>query len=174
MPNAEASAKSSSALPPKWSSSSWASCSVTVRRSLLLYIYTSISYFAFPVPLLLPALTRPINPDRLHRRIWNNRWPSLGQDCHPAQRTAEQNGRHLPALQCPSQPDRELGESAVACSWLRDHHCGASTPPPCTKGLLLWSCVFFKTFLKTTSSGILDHEEARRKNVGGKLLGYVY
>ncbi|EKM74634.1 hypothetical protein AGABI1DRAFT_116812 [Agaricus bisporus var. burnettii JB137-S8] len=26
----------------------------------------------------------------------------------------------------------------------------------------------------TTSSGILDHEEARRKNVGGKLLGYVY
>lgn len=28
--------------------------------------------------------------------------------------------------------------------------------------------------LKTTSSGIMDHEEARRKNVGGKLLGYVY
>jgi small subunit ribosomal protein S15Ae len=27
---------------------------------------------------------------------------------------------------------------------------------------------------QTTSSGILDHEEARRKNVGGKLLGYVY
>jgi small subunit ribosomal protein S15Ae len=27
---------------------------------------------------------------------------------------------------------------------------------------------------KTTSSGILDHEEARRKNVGGKILGYVY
>jgi small subunit ribosomal protein S15Ae len=26
----------------------------------------------------------------------------------------------------------------------------------------------------TTSSGILDHEEARRKNVGGKVLGYVY
>lgn len=28
--------------------------------------------------------------------------------------------------------------------------------------------------LQTTSSGILDHEEARRKNIGGKLLGYVY
>ena len=28
--------------------------------------------------------------------------------------------------------------------------------------------------MKTTSSGILDHEEARRKNVGGKILGYVY
>lgn len=32
----------------------------------------------------------------------------------------------------------------------------------------------FKPFVQTTSSGILDHEEARRKNVGGKLLGYVY
>ena len=29
-------------------------------------------------------------------------------------------------------------------------------------------------FVKTTSSGILDHEEARRKNVGGKILGYIY
>lgn len=28
--------------------------------------------------------------------------------------------------------------------------------------------------IQTTSSGILDHEEARRKNVGGKILGYVY
>jgi small subunit ribosomal protein S15Ae len=28
--------------------------------------------------------------------------------------------------------------------------------------------------VKTTSSGILDHEEARRKNVGGKILGYIY
>lgn len=27
---------------------------------------------------------------------------------------------------------------------------------------------------QTTSSGILDQHEARRKNVGGKLLGYVY
>ncbi|KAG8991105.1 40S ribosomal protein S22 [Tulasnella sp. 427] len=27
---------------------------------------------------------------------------------------------------------------------------------------------------QTTSSGIMDHEEARRKNVGGKILGYCY
>jgi len=32
----------------------------------------------------------------------------------------------------------------------------------------------FGYIILTTSSGILDHEEARRKNVGGKLLGYVY
>ncbi|KAF5356564.1 hypothetical protein D9758_008216 [Tetrapyrgos nigripes] len=32
----------------------------------------------------------------------------------------------------------------------------------------------FGIMILTTSSGILDHEEARRKNVGGKLLGYVY
>jgi len=30
------------------------------------------------------------------------------------------------------------------------------------------------TRVQTTSCGILDHEEARRKNVGGKILGYVY
>ncbi|KAG6867050.1 40S ribosomal protein S22 [Termitomyces sp. T159_Od127] len=27
---------------------------------------------------------------------------------------------------------------------------------------------------QTTSAGIMDHEEARRKSIGGKLLGYVY
>ncbi|KAG8221379.1 ribosomal protein S15a, partial [Butyriboletus roseoflavus] len=32
----------------------------------------------------------------------------------------------------------------------------------------------FGHIILTTSSGILDHEEARRKNVGGKILGYVY
>ncbi|KAJ2924803.1 hypothetical protein H1R20_g12285, partial [Candolleomyces eurysporus] len=32
----------------------------------------------------------------------------------------------------------------------------------------------FGIIILTTSSGILDHEEARRKNIGGKLLGYVY
>ncbi|KAF5345390.1 hypothetical protein D9756_010980 [Leucocoprinus leucothites] len=32
----------------------------------------------------------------------------------------------------------------------------------------------FGILILTTFSGILDHEEARRKNVGGKLLGYVY
>jgi small subunit ribosomal protein S15Ae len=26
----------------------------------------------------------------------------------------------------------------------------------------------------TTSAGIMDHEEARRKNTGGKILGYFY
>lgn len=30
------------------------------------------------------------------------------------------------------------------------------------------------TMFQTTSGGIMDHEEARRKNIGGKLLGYVY
>ncbi|KAF9010666.1 ribosomal protein S8 [Cyathus striatus] len=32
----------------------------------------------------------------------------------------------------------------------------------------------FGIMILTTSTGILDHEEARRKNVGGKILGYVY
>ncbi|KAG8739438.1 40S ribosomal protein S22 [Ceratobasidium sp. 423] len=32
----------------------------------------------------------------------------------------------------------------------------------------------FGIIILTTSAGILDHDEARRKHVGGKLLGYVY
>lgn len=32
----------------------------------------------------------------------------------------------------------------------------------------------FGFFVITSSAGIMDHEEARRKHVGGKLLGYFY
>ncbi|XP_063934622.1 small ribosomal subunit protein uS8-like [Zophobas morio] len=32
----------------------------------------------------------------------------------------------------------------------------------------------FGYFVLTTSSGIMDHEEARRKHTGGKILGYFY
>ncbi|KAG0152563.1 hypothetical protein CROQUDRAFT_667386 [Cronartium quercuum f. sp. fusiforme G11] len=32
----------------------------------------------------------------------------------------------------------------------------------------------FGIILLTTSAGIMDHEEARRKHVAGKILGYVY
>ena len=32
----------------------------------------------------------------------------------------------------------------------------------------------FGFIILTTSQGIMDHEEARRKNTGGKLLGFFY
>jgi len=32
----------------------------------------------------------------------------------------------------------------------------------------------FGHIVVTTSSGIMDHEEARRKRIGGKVLGYFY
>jgi len=32
----------------------------------------------------------------------------------------------------------------------------------------------FGVFVLTTSAGIMDHEEARRKKVGGKILGFFY
>lgn len=32
----------------------------------------------------------------------------------------------------------------------------------------------FGKIILTTSAGIMDHEEARRKHVGGKILAYVY
>jgi small subunit ribosomal protein S15Ae len=39
--------------------------------------------------------------------------------------------------------------------------------------LLLPARSFGKIIL-TTSAGIMDHEEARRKHVGGKILSFVY
>lgn len=32
----------------------------------------------------------------------------------------------------------------------------------------------FGVIVLTTSSGIMDHEEARRKHIGGKVLGFFY
>lgn len=32
----------------------------------------------------------------------------------------------------------------------------------------------FGYIVMTTSAGIMDHEEARRKHTGGKVLGYFY
>ncbi|KAJ7555051.1 hypothetical protein O6H91_05G020100 [Diphasiastrum complanatum] len=32
----------------------------------------------------------------------------------------------------------------------------------------------FGHIVMTTSAGIMDHDEARRKNVGGKVLGFFY
>jgi small subunit ribosomal protein S15Ae len=32
----------------------------------------------------------------------------------------------------------------------------------------------FGHIVLTTSAGIMDHEEARRKGVGGKVLGFFY
>lgn len=40
--------------------------------------------------------------------------------------------------------------------------------------LLLAGNVQFGFIVLTTSAGIMDHEEARRKNVGGKVLGFFY
>jgi small subunit ribosomal protein S15Ae len=39
--------------------------------------------------------------------------------------------------------------------------------------LLLPARSFGKIIL-TTSAGIMDHDEARRKHTGGKILAYVY
>jgi small subunit ribosomal protein S15Ae len=32
----------------------------------------------------------------------------------------------------------------------------------------------FGVIVMTTSAGIMDHEEARRKHIGGKVLGFFY
>lgn len=40
--------------------------------------------------------------------------------------------------------------------------------------LWLLKMMQFGYIVLTTSAGIMDHEEARRKNVGGKVLGFFY
>jgi small subunit ribosomal protein S15Ae len=39
---------------------------------------------------------------------------------------------------------------------------------------ILYCYLQFGYIVLTTSAGIMDHEEARRKNVGGKVLGFFY
>ena len=34
--------------------------------------------------------------------------------------------------------------------------------------------IFFRFIVLTTSGGIMDHEEARRKHLGGKVLGFFF
>lgn len=41
-------------------------------------------------------------------------------------------------------------------------------------GITLFGGLQFGYIVLTTSAGIMDHEEARRKNVGGKVLGFFY
>ncbi len=35
-------------------------------------------------------------------------------------------------------------------------------------------CLFYSYIVMTTSGGIMDHEEARRKHLGGKILGFFF
>lgn len=35
-------------------------------------------------------------------------------------------------------------------------------------------CCFHRFIVLTTSAGIMDHEEARRKHTGGKILGFFF
>ena len=47
--------------------------------------------------------------------------------------------------------------------------CRLTKPNPFNNDILVCSYLVI-----STSSGIMDHEEARRKHTGGKLLGFFY
>lgn len=40
--------------------------------------------------------------------------------------------------------------------------------------VLIYALLLFSYVVLTTSGGIMDHEEARRKHLGGKILGYFF
>jgi len=63
----------------------------------------------------------------------------------------------------------------------RINNCNAIKPRFSVKKdeFILWEKRFLPAdgvgiLILTTSKGIMDHNEAKRKNIGGKLLGYVY
>ena len=40
--------------------------------------------------------------------------------------------------------------------------------------VILFILFFYSYIVMTTSGGIMDHEEARRKHLGGKILGFFF
>ncbi|CAI7786862.1 unnamed protein product [Closterium sp. NIES-54] len=103
--------------------------------------------------------------------------------------------RYLPCASCPLAPkcwlsgyigefelvdDRRAGKIVVELNG-RLNKCGVISPrydiavgdiENWTERLL--PSRQFGYIVLTTSSGIMDHDEARRKNVGGKVLGFFY
>jgi small subunit ribosomal protein S15Ae len=39
---------------------------------------------------------------------------------------------------------------------------------------VVWRGAQFGKIVMTTAAGIMDHDEARRKKIGGKVLGFFY
>merc|ERR1711871_790827 len=64
--------------------------------------------------------------------------------------------------------DHRAGKIVISLRYAFSHHEVESWV-----GRLLPSRLFGKIVV-TTSAGIMDHEEARRKKVGGKVLGFFY
>merc|ERR1712008_476831 len=86
---------------------------------------------------------------RIYRRIRGNRRSPWRQNCCQFDRSFEQSRYHLPQI--------DVGISDIE-KW--------------TNNLL--PSRQFGYIVMTTSGGIMDHEEARRNHLGGKILGFFF
>ena len=116
------------------------------------------------------TLTKGTYHHRLHWWLWGRRRPPLRQDrCQPSW-PPQQVWCYLSPLWCPGKCF--YGIYLICCfvsevNFLQLHD------------LEQWQTNLlpsrqFGYIVLTTSYGIMDHEEARRKHTGGKILGYFY
>lgn len=75
---------------------------------------------------------------RLHRRVRNHRRSQIRKDRSPAQRTSQQNRRHIPPVQHPGKSNRKLGQLVAPRSFVRLHHLGM--PPSFKLSFDLLTC----------------------------------
>lgn len=101
---------------------------------------------------------------RLHWRIWGGRWPQIRQNRHSAQRPVHTFTYHAP-LQI-----ADLCDSLNKTGVISPRYNVRITDFEKWVVKLLPSRQFGYIVL-TTSAGIMDHEEARRKHVAGKIIG---
>lgn len=106
---------------------------------------------------------------RLHWRVRGGRQPPQRQDCCPAQRPVS------------TQRWEDLLDVRVLTVFCSLNKCGVISPRYNVRLAELEKWVVkllparqFGYVILTTSAGIMDHEEARRKHVAGKIIGFFY
>ena len=109
-------------------------------------------------------------PERGTSTSAQGRWSACAQNLHLGRLTATRaplcgQGRAVAHARSTSSGGSRLGSRCWPCAAC-DAPMGAWAP---SLVLTRPACAQFGKFVMTTSSGIMDHEEARRKKVGGKV-----
>lgn len=115
---------------------------------------------------------------RLHWWIRNRRWPSFRQSGRQLNGPIKQMRRNFTQIWCTHQRHWEVDKQFVAISSVRVCFFYLQWPfavcENIVNALYLTSLFSFRYVVLTTSGGIMDHEEARRKHLGGKILGFFF
>lgn len=88
---------------------------------------------------------------QFHGWVWNHAWSWSWENCTP-HRKAEQMGSHQPYSWCAAQRSKKIAGQLAAT-------------------LPAWFIALATSVLRSQLHGIMNHEEARQKHTGGKILG---